>query len=80
MAERNMNVEMTDDHDDNDAAKAACHETQRTATEWEQRLAGDILKEVSRSFYLTLKSLFLNYLDSRPDKFSLDDALEPATR
>jgi len=55
VAERNMNVEMTDDHDA--GAAAACHQTQRSATEWEQRLAGNILKEVSRSFYLTLQML-----------------------
>lgn len=53
VAEWHMDVEMADGH----SGERAFHELGRSAREWEDRLGGDILKEVSRSFYLTLQLL-----------------------
>ncbi len=54
VAEWQMHVEMTDDHG---GEPGASHVPERSATQWEARLAGDLLKEVSRSFYISLKLL-----------------------
>ena len=53
VAEWHMHVEMADDH----SGERASHVKSRSASEWETYLAGDILKEVSRSFYITLQLL-----------------------
>lgn len=49
-----MHVEMADNHS---GEGQASHGMTRSASEWEAHLAGDILKHVSRSFYITLQLL-----------------------
>ncbi len=48
-----MHIEMADGHN----GSPASHASPRPASAWEAHLAGDVLKDVSRSFYLTLQLL-----------------------
>lgn len=54
MAEWHMYVEMADDHS---SSARLSHGKGRSASDWEAHLAGDVLKHVSRSFYITLQLL-----------------------
>lgn len=56
VAKGNMQVEMMDSHEKSRAAEAS-HGNPAAAKEWQRRLGGELLKNVSRSFYLTLKFL-----------------------
>ena len=86
VAERNMNVEMTNDHDAPESSGGS-HVTTRSATEWEALLAGDVLKRTSRSFYITLQLLpkgvrgpiCLGYLLARTSDTIADTETVPAT-
>lgn len=55
VAEWHMHVEMADDHNSSSARRS--HGMVRSASDWEAHLAGDVLKHVSRSFYITLQLL-----------------------